>query len=755
MKRSLLAVLIALAYAKSAQSFEPFKIQDIRVEGVQRTDPGTVFSYLPVKVGDTLTPERATASVKQLFATGFFKDVRLENDGGVLVVTLQERPAIAGIDVSGSKEFEKKKLLEIFRGGGLQEGRIFDQSLLERAKQDLKNQYIARGKYGVDVQTSVSPLERNRVAVNFNIREGQSARIRSINIVGNRVFKDKELLELLSLGTPGFMSWYTRNDQYSRQKLSADLETLRSFYLNQGYLEFNIESTQVSLSPNRRDVFITINVSEGEKYTVTGIKFAGELLLPEPELRRLLKIKPGDLFSRERLTESTKLMTDRLGNDGYAFAQINPVPETDRAKREVVFTLYVDPGRRVYVRRINIAGNTTTRDEVIRREFRQMEGGWYSQEKLARSRVRVDRLGYFSEVNLETPSVQGSNDQVDVNMRVKERPTGSLSLGAGVSSAEKLILSASVSQQNAFGTGNALSLGIQSGRINRLVSLSYTNPYWTDDGVSRGFDLYSRRFNPTILNTATYITNTDGFGVRFGIPVSELDSINFGLAAELNDIDIFDNSPQRYRDFVRQYGSVNTALVASAGYARDGRDNTITPTSGAFQRIGGELALPGADLRYYRASYTAQLYYPVSKFTTLQLGGTIAYAAGYADNPLPFYKNYYAGGVNSVRGFSTFAIGPRDEFGFAVGGPKQILGNIEYYFPFPGADKDRSLRLSAFVDTGMVDTTYNIGQLRYSTGLSLNWFSPVGPLKLSFGVPIKKEPEDKIQRIQFTLGTLF
>jgi outer membrane protein insertion porin family len=755
MKRSLIAILIALAYAPTAQSFEPFQVQDIRVEGIQRTDAGTVFSYLPVRVGETLTPERATAAVKQLFATGFFKDVQLENDGGVLVVSLQERAAIASIDVNGSKEFDKKKLLQIFRDVGMQEGRIFDQSVLERAKQDLKNQYISRGKYAVDVQATVNPLERNRVAVNFEIREGKVAKIRSINIVGNRSFKEKELIDLFALGTPSTMSWYTRNDQYSKQKLSADLETLRSFYLNQGFLEFNIESTQVALSPSKRDVFITVNVSEGEKYTVTDVRFAGDLLVPEEDLRSRLRIRKGDLFSRERLTESTKLMTDRLANEGYAFAQVNPVPEIDRVKREVAFTLYVDPGRRVYVRRINIAGNTTTRDEVIRREFRQMEGGWYSQEKINRSKVRVDRLGYFSEANVETPPVAGTPDQVDVNMTVKERPTGSISFGAGVSSAEKLILSASISQQNAFGTGNALSLSLQNGRINRIISLSYTNPYWTDDGVSRGFDLYSRRFNPTILRAATYTTNTDGLGIRFGIPVSELDTINLGLAVESNKIETFSNSPQRFLDFVNRYGSQNVGIIGTLGYSRDGRDSTITPSSGAYQRLNGEVALPGADLHFYRVTYLAQKFYPITKYSTLQIGGTLGYAAGYGDNPLPFYKNFYAGGVNSVRGFSTFAIGPKDEFGYAVGGSHQILGNIEYYFPFPGADKDRSLRLSTFVDAGMVDNSLDFKALRYSAGLSLNWFSPVGPLKFSFGFPLKKEPTDRLQRIQFTLGTLF
>ena len=755
MKRSLVAVLIALAYAPTAQGFEPFQIRDIRVEGIQRTDAGTVFSYLPVKVGDTMTEDKATQSIRLLFQTGFFKDVQLEGEDGVLVISVQERPAIASIDARGSKEFDKKKLLEIMRQAGLQEGRIFDRSILERAKQDLKNQYIARGKYGVDVQTTVNPLERNRVSINFNISEGEVAKIRGVNIVGNRIFKDKELLDLIVLRTPGVMTWYTKNDQYSKQKLSADLETLRSFYLNQGYLEFTIDSTQVSISPDKRDVYITINVTEGEKYKVTDVRLAGELLLPEAELRRLVKVKAGDTFSRERLTESTKLITDRLGNDGYAFAQVNAVPEINREKREVAFTLYVDPGRRVYVRRINISGNQNTKDEVIRREFRQMEGAWFSQAKINRSKVRVDRLGYFSEVNLDNPAVPGTNDQVDVNMNVKERPTGSVTVGAGVSSAERIILSGSISQQNAFGTGNALSLSLQTGRINRILALSYTNPYWTDDGVSRGFDLYSRRFNPTVLRSSSYITNTDGAGVRFGVPISELDTINYGLALENTEIETFTNSAARIKNFVSTFGSTNLGIIGTVGLARDGRDSTIAPTKGTLQRVTLETGLPGGDLRYYKLGYKAQHYIPVTRYSTIQVGGEIGYADGIGDLPLPFYKNYYAGGVNSVRGYATYSLGPRDEFGFSIGGPRLLLGNVEYYFPFPGAGKDNSLRLSAFFDAGMVDNTYSSNFLRYSVGLSLNWFSPVGPLKLSFGFPIRSKEGDRLQRIQFTLGTIF
>ncbi|MGH8761547.1 MAG: outer membrane protein assembly factor BamA, partial [Burkholderiales bacterium] len=452
-KRLLLLVLLSLV-SLPALAFEPFQVKDIRVEGIQRTEAGTVFSYLPVKVGDTIDQDRATAAVKALYATGFFKDVRLERDGDVLVVVVEERPAIAQIAIAGSKDIDAKQLKEGLKQIGLAESRIFDRALLDRAEQELKSQYISRGKYGVSITTTVTPLERNRVAINFDISEGQVAKIRQINIVGNSVFKDDVLRDEFVLRTPGFLTWYSKNDQYSKPKLQGDLEALRTFYLNQGYLEFTIDSTQVSITPDKRDIFITLNITEGKKFTVTDVKLAGELIAPEAELRKMIKLRKGDVFSRERLTETTKLISDRLGNEGYAFASINPVPEIDRAKSEVAFTLYIDPGRRVYVRRIGISGNTNTRDEVIRREMRQLESGWYSTEKLTRSKQRIDKLGHFSQVEIDTPGVPGTSDQVDVDVKVHERATGNLTLGVGYSTAEKVILSAGVSQNNIFGTGN-------------------------------------------------------------------------------------------------------------------------------------------------------------------------------------------------------------------------------------------------------------------------------------------------------------
>ena len=756
MKKRLLFLVLSSLVSPPSQAFEPFQVKDIRVEGIQRTEAGTVFSYLPIKIGDTVNEDRVTAAVKALYATGFFKDVRLEADGNVLVVMIEERPAIAQVEITGSKEFDAKQLKEGLKQVGLAESRIFDRALLERAERELKNQYISRGKYGVQITTTVTPLERNRVALNFDISEGEVAKIRGINIVGNKVFKDKDLVSEFVLRTPGWLTWYSKNDQYSKPKLQADLENLRSFYLNQGYLEFTIDSTQVSITPDKKDIFITVNLTEGRKYKVAEVKLAGDLIVPEAELARLIKLKPGDVFSRERLTESTKLIQDRLGNEGYAFASINPVPEINREKDEVTFTLYVDPGRRVYVRRIGIFGNTNTRDEVVRREMRQMESGWYNTEKLNRSKQRVDKLGYFSDVQVDTPAVQGTTDQVDVEVKLTERATGNLTAGVGYSTAEKVILSAGVSQSNIFGTGNALSFQVSTGSINQVYSLSYTNPYYTDDGVSRGFDLYQRKVDASNLSAiGSYNTSTLGTGVRFGVPITEYDTINYGLAFERTSIGLLADTPQRYIDFVNQFGSEADSYLGSVGWARDKRDSVIYTTSGTLQRITAEVGLPGGDLTYYRASYQHQWYYPLTRDLVFYTNGQIGYAGGYENKPLPFFKVFYLGGVNSLRGYETASVGPKDTNGDSLGGSHLLLASAEILFPFPGLQKDKSVRLSWFVDAGTVGEKYDFHEMRYSTGLGFNWYSPVGPMKISFGKALNPKPDDRLQSIQFTLGTVF
>jgi outer membrane protein insertion porin family len=760
--------------ATQAQAFEPFQVKDIRVEGIQRTEAGTVFSYLPVKVGDTLNPDRAAAALKALYATGFFKDVRLEVQDGVLIVLVEERPAIAQIGFSGMKEFSKDDILKSLKELGLSEGRILDQSLLDKAAQELKRQYFNRGMYAAQVDVRLSPLERNRMAITFEVSEGEVAKIRGINIIGAQAFSEKELLKLFTLTTPGWLTWFTKHDQYSRQKLAADLEALRSHYQNRGYLEFAIESTQVSITPDKKDIYITVNIKEGDKYKVSEVKFAGNLPIPEQELKGLVSLKVSDVFSREQLNESISRIGERLGNEGYAFANVNAAPELDKEKREVGLTLLMDPGRKVYVRRIDISGNTRTRDEVIRREMRQLEGGLYAADKIKRSKERIERLGYFSDINLETPVVPEATDQVDLNLSVTERATGNLMLGAGFSSADGLVLSASVSQNNLFGTGNRLAAQINSGSVNTVYALSFTNPYFTKDGVSLGYDLYRRDVDTSSLDAVSeYSTSTLGAGLRLGLPLTEHDTLQLGAALERYELSLTAKSPNRYKLFANTFGGNNSGVTTDSlrldlGWARDSRDSLLYPTKGTLHRVYGELGTPVGDLKYYKLTYQYQWWRPLGPDWSLMLNGEIGWGGGYGGKPLPFFRNYFAGGIGSVRGFDSGTLGPQDldstNRPFSLGGDKRLVGNAELYFPVPGAGKDKSLRLSAFIDAGGVwgpgdykgrYEKISLNELRYSGGVAVTWYSPFGPIKLSLAAPFKSQPDDKKQSFQFQLGNVF
>jgi len=754
--RLLFAALLGASLAAAAQSFRPFVVKDIRVEGLQRTEPGTVFGYLPVKVGETLTEEKAQQAIRALFATGFFRDVRLEVDNGVLVVLVEERPAIAQIDLSGIKEFPNDTVRRILRDVGLAEGRIFDRAVLENAEQELKRQYLAKGFYAAEVQATVTPLERNRVGLIFTVVEGEVAKIRAINIVGARAFRESELLELFVSRTPGWLTWYTKHDQYSKQKLAGDLESLRAHYQNRGYLDFNVDSTQVSITPDRKDIYITVNITEGERYTVSSVDLAGSMLVPRAELEKLVKIRAGEVFSREKLTETTKAITDRLGNDGYAFANANAAPVVDKAKRTVAFTILIDPGRRVYVRRINVAGNTKTRDEVVRREMRQLEGAYYDNEKIQQSRRRIDRTQYFDEVTVETQPVPDAQDQVDVTYTVKEKPTGTFLVGAGFSTTDKFILQGSVQQSNIFGSGKHVGVQVSSGRVNRVYSLSYTDPFFTVDGVSQGFDLYKRDIDASNLSVGAYKTKSEGGGIRFGYPVTEIDRINFGLAAEHVRLETFASSPFAYTNFVNQFGTKYVYGNATLGWTRDTLDSGLFPTTGSLTRAGGEIA--GGDLEYYRLTLQHQTYWPLSRTFTLVGTVDLGHAEGMGNKPLPFFKNYYAGGIGTVRGYRQFSLGPQAPNGDVLGGAKKVTGNLEVQFPVPGAQMEKSLRLGVFLDAGQVyaeGAKVDLGDLRYSTGVGLAWNSPFGPLRLSLGLPLNAKPQDRKQRLQFTFGTSF
>ena len=764
LNRLTLALAAALA-TPATFAADPFVVTDIRVEGIQRTEAGTVFSYLPVKVGETMTDEKTAAAIKALYATGFFKDVRLEARDGVVIVTVEERPSIAKITLNGIKEFSEDDLKNGLKQTGLAEGRVLDRSLLDKAEQELQRQYFNRGKYAVEIKSTLTPLERNRVAVQFDVVEGDSAKIQQINIVGNQAFKEKELLKQLTSTTPGWLTWYTKNDQYSKSRLGGDIETLRSFYLNRGYLEFNVESTQVTISPDKQGIYITLNVTEGPQYKVTDVKLAGQMLVPEDELRKLIALKPGDIFQRDKLTETTKKIGDRLGNDGYAFANVNAVPELEKDKHTVAFTLFIDPGRRVYVNRVNVAGNAKTRDEVVRREVRQMEGAYYDAEKINLSRDRLNRLGFFNEVNVETPAVSGTTDQVDVNVSVAEKSTGNIMLGAGFSSSEGFVLSGSVSQSNVFGTGNRLSAQINSGSVNTVYSLSFTNPYYTIDGISLGYDLYRRDVDASELDSVgDYKTSTYGAGVRFGLPVNERDFISLGLTYEQTAVETTATSPIQYVNFVNTFGNDNDTVRLDSAWARDTRNSFLFPTKGLMQRAAVEVGTPLGSLQYYKLTLQHQQYFPLGRNFTLMLNGELGLGGGLSGKPLPFFKNFYAGGNSSVRGFESGTLGPKDADGDALGGDKRLIGNAELFFPLPGLKDDQSLRMSAFFDAGATfgpnDQNGNFKKfafddMRYSAGLAVLWVSPLGPLKFSLAQPLVSKSGDEEEIFQFTLGNVF
>ena len=740
----------------AAWAVDPFVVRDIRVEGVQRTEAGTIFSYLPIKVGDRVTDERISDAVKALYATGFFRDVRLEAQGDVLIVSVQERPTISSITFVGNKEFDTDTIKKAMKDIGIAEARIFDRSALDRAEQELKRQYITRGLYGANVQTTVTPQDRNRVALNFTIAEGDASKIARINIVGNKAFSEKTLLSEMNLTTPGWFTWYTKNDQYSKQKLSADLEALRSFYQNRGYLEFNVDSTQVSITPDKEDIYITLNITEGPRFNVGDVHIAGDLVVPESELAPLVQLKPGDVFSRAKLQASAKDISDRLGAEGYAFANVNAVPELDRDNAKASFTFYVDPGRRAYVRKINITGNSKTRDEVIRREFRQIEDAWYDGPRIERSKVRVRRLNYFDNVSVETPPVPGSADQVDVEVSVTEKSTGNLLAGVGYSSDEGIVLNASISQDNIFGTGNALSLGVNTGRFNRTYSMLFTQPYYTVDGVSRTLEAYDKSLDPTGLAISQYASDTLGTAVGFGVPITETDTINFGGRYEHTRITLFDNSPPVYQQFVKDFGTASNAYILTAGWSRDTRDDVLYPTRGRLQSVLVETGLPFGDLAYYKVQYTHSVYWPLYGDLVLMARGDFGYGGGLSGKPLPFFKAFFAGGVNSVRGYDTASLGPQDQFGNALGGRRKIVGNLEAFYPIIKGDK--AVRASVFIDAGEIYANGQQSQFesfRYSTGVGVAWSSPIGPLKFSYAVPLNAREGDRQQRFQFQAGAAF
>jgi outer membrane protein insertion porin family len=751
-----IVAVASIAASPLVHAADPFAIIDIRVEGLQRTDPGTVFASLPFRNGDTYTDEKGAAALRALFATGLFKDVRIEIDGKVVVLIVEERSIIANVSFVGLKEFDNDTLLKALKDSGIGEGLPFDRALVDRAEQEIKRQYLTKSLYGAEVATTITPLERNRVNVVFTMTEGDSAKIRDIRIVGNKAFSESTLLGLMGRTTSGWLTWYTKSDRYSRSELDADLEAIRAHYTNRGYLEFEIESTQVTISPDKQEISITISVREGQPYTVTAVRLEGQYLGREEDFRRLVLVRPGDPYRSADVAATGKLFGDLFGQFGYAFARTEARPEIDRAAGQVVVVLNADPQRRVYVRRVNVAGNDRTRDEVIRREFRQFESAWYDGNRIKLSRDRVDRLGYFKEVTVDTDEVPGSPDQVDVTVKVVERPTGNLLVGAGYSSSDKLSFTASIKQENVFGSGNYLGLEFNTSSSNRNLVLSTVDPYWTIDGISRAIDVYYRTSKPINSQGAEYELATPGATIRFGVPFSDFDTVFFGIGVEQTRIN-GEVTNKSYRDYRELYGASSMSVPLTIGWARDQRDSIISPTVGRYQRVNVEWSIAG-DVRYLRTNLQFQQYIPLGNRFTLGVNAELGWGKGLGGKPYPIFKNFYGGGLGSVRVFEQGSLGVVDVTNNYIGGNRRLNVNAELYVPVPGTGTDKSLRLFGFMDAGNVwgeNEKITGDSIRASAGLGLSWISPVGPLKLSWGTPVKKQPSDRIEKFQFQIGTAF
>ena len=765
-----LLLVFSAALSLNVYAAESFVVKDIRVEGLQRVEPGTVFSYLSVQVGDTFTEEKGAEAIKSLYSTGFFRDVQIQAQGNVLIVIVEERPTISRIEFTGMKEFDQEIVRKSLKAVGVSEARFYDKALIDKAEQELKRQYVGKGMYAAEVVATVTPIERNQVAVYFNVDEGPVAKIQEISLIGNEAFSEGTLKGEMQLKTGGWLSWYSKDNLYSKQKLTADLETIRSYYLNRGYLEFVIESTQVSITPDKKGIYLTISINEGKKFTVKDVRIAGDALGKEAELMQLVTLKSGDTFSSAKLTESTKAIAEILGSYGYAFATINPQPDVARDKAEVDLTLVVDPGRRIYVRQVAISGNAKTRDIVIRREMRQFESSWFDSDKIDLSKKRLGRMGYFTETDITAEDVPGSPDQVDVKVKVTEKPTGAVTIGAGFSSTEKLILSAGINQENAFGTGTAVGLNFSLGKINQNLTLSNYDPYFTEDGISRYTDLYYRSSKPLYYAGDTnYQIKSVGSNIKFGVPYTEVDRVFFGTGIEAYQIQTSSNTPQPYLNYAESYGIAPPGYPATlttynipltAGWSRDGRDSALIPSTGSLQQLSAEVGTPAGNMTYYRLYGQYQKYHSFSKGNILSFNGEVGYGEAYGNNPFPITKNYYVGGIGSVRGYSPGSLGPqyyntvigRNQ---ATGGQSKIVTNVEYTVPVPGSGIDKTLRTFAFIDGGNAFGENINLVLSYSYGLGISWISPLGPLKFSYGIPYKPYPTAQVQRLQFQVGTAF
>ncbi len=754
-----LLILCSSALCTPAQAFETFTIKDIRVDGLHRISPGTVFNFLPIHVGDSFNERESEIAIRALFKAGYFKTIYLEREGDVLVVYVTERPAIADITFQGNDDIDSEPLLESLKDIGFSEGNVFNRSLLEKVESELERQYFSRGKYAVKIESTVTPLDRNRVSILLDISEGVVAKIRQINIVGNHVFDDGILLDQLQQATGGLFSFYTKTDQYSKQKLAADLETLRSYYQDRGYINFAVNSTQVSITPDKKDIYITINVQEGDQYSVRSIKLSGKLGMDPELLFPSFQINKGDVFSRKKVTQTVTKISDFLGKEGFAFANVNTIPEVDEEAHELALTFIVDPGKRVYVRRINFAGNSKTRDIVLRQEMRQMEGGWFSSSQVERSRARLQRLGYFGEVNVETPAVPGATDQVDVNYSITEQPSGSISAGVGFSQSSGVILNGSISQENFLGTGKRVSASVNTSDFDKVASFNYTNPYYTVDGVSRGFGAYYRKTDASESNVADYQTDRFGGNVSYGFPTTEFDFFRFTIDAEDLSLQTGVIPSSEITDFIDQHGDHFRSLGVQASWSHDSRNRRIFSTSGGLVSLNIESKLPGSELSFYKISTRLQQFIPLTKLFTFATKVDVGYGDGFGDfDQLPFFENYFAGGVRSIRGYDDNTLGPLDDDGDPLGASFRTVGKAEIVFPPPFFQDSNAVRFSLFYDVGNVFEgvdAFDADELRMSVGVAASWLSPVGPLAISYSFPFNDQSNDDLQLFQFTLGAGF